>query len=157
MTPRFYERPLIGASGLLLVAALGFEHIGGLAPCALCYTQRYPHYAIILIGVLSLITALPQRALQMSGLILSGTAGLVAAYHSGVESGRFEGPSTCTSNETTSLSVDDLFAQVMSAPIVRCDDIAWSMLGLSMATWHAVACAVLVFGWAWLLISPRQV
>ena len=29
-------------------------------------------------------------------------------------------------------------SQIMSAPLVRCDDIPWEMFGLSMAGWNAV-------------------
>lgn len=149
------NRLMLGST-LLLLSALGFEHIGDLAPCALCYTQRLPHYAIVVIGVLGLAITLPQRAVQLSGLLLTLTAGIIAAYHSGVEQGMFEGPTTCTSNDISSLNVDDLLSQVMSAPIVRCDDIAWSLFGLSMASWHAVACTVLALGWAYTLMPPKR-
>jgi disulfide bond formation protein DsbB len=42
-------------------------------------------------------------------------------------------------------------AQIMSAPLVRCDEVAWALFGLSMASWNAIASFVLAAIWvlAW--------
>ncbi len=59
-------------------------------------------------------------------------------YHIGVEQGWWEGPTTCTSGSIEGLSTDDLLNQIMGAPLIRCDEIAWQFMGLSMASWNAV-------------------
>ena len=46
-------------------------------------------------------------------------------------------------------STEELLAQIMAAPMVRCDDIAWELLGLSMAGWNAVASLSLMVIWLW--------
>ena len=53
-------------SAAMLLGAWGFQYIGGMAPCKLCYWQRYPHAAAFVIGVLAYF--LPGRWLPMLAL-----------------------------------------------------------------------------------------
>ncbi|UUV07690.1 disulfide bond formation protein B [Ruegeria sp. YS9] len=134
----------------LLLAAFGFQHLGGLAPCKMCIWQRYPHAVAIAIGAAAL--ALPRLTfLPLLGAAAAATTSAVGLFHAGVEQGWWEGPSSCTSGSISGLSADDLFDQIMSAPLVRCDDIPWEMFGISMAGWNAIASAILVLIWlaAW--------
>ena len=123
----------------MMLGALGFQYIGELPPCKMCYWQRYPHVAAVGIGVLAFV--LPGVGLTAL-LYLGAVAALVTAgigvYHTGVERGWWEGPTTCTSSGTSGLSADDLFDKIMTAPVVRCDDVAWELLGLSMASWNGL-------------------
>lgn len=131
---------LIGLASLgslaLLVGAFGFQHLGGLPPCKLCIWQRYPHALAVLIGVAAV--AIRGRLLPLLGLAAALTTAGVGLYHTGVERGWWEGPTTCTSSGTSGLSADDLFDKIMTAPVVRCDDVAWELLGLSMASWNGL-------------------
>src|SRR6056297_561716 len=130
-----------GGSAALMLAALGFQHLGGMAPCELCIWQRWPHVIAIGIGGLALI--LRAGWLAWAGALATlGTAG-IGFYHTGVERGWWQGPSTCTATDATGLSTDDLFDQIMNAPLVRCDEVPWEMLGLSMASWNTVAALAL--------------
>lgn len=45
------------------------------------------------------------------------------------------------------MSTDELMEQIMSAPLVRCDEVAWQMLGLSMASWNMLASLLLAVFW----------
>ena len=132
-------------SASALLAAFAFQHIGGLAPCKLCFWQRYPHAAAVIIGMLAFFVPMP-ALLWLGALAALSTAG-VGAYHVGVEQGWWEGPSTCTSAPIGGLTPDQLMDQIMSAPLVRCDDIAWQMFGISMAGWNAILSLVLVLLW----------
>ncbi|WP_170333133.1 disulfide bond formation protein B [Ruegeria arenilitoris] len=139
-----------GGSAALLLAAWGFQHLGGMAPCKMCIWQRYPHGAAVLIGVVAL--ALPgQRFLPLLGALAASVTAGIGVYHAGVERGLWEGPTSCTSGDIGGLSAEELMEQIMSAPLVRCDDIPWELFGLSMAGWNAVlsACLVLVWIAAW--------
>lgn len=139
-----------GGSAALLLGAWAFQYIGGMAPCKMCIWQRYPHGAAILIGAVAL--ALPgMRVLPIFGAMAAMTTAAIGLFHAGVERKWWEGPSSCTSGDIGGLSTDELMNQIMSAPLVRCDDIPWQMLGLSMAGWNALISAVLVFVWiaAW--------
>ena len=126
-------------SAAILVSALGSQFIGGLAPCPLCIWQRWPHVAAVVIAALA-VTVLWRhtRPLAVLGMLAALVSAGLGLYHTGIERGWWPGPDTCTSSDITNLSTDQLMAQIMSAPLVRCDEVAWDLLGLSMASWNAV-------------------
>ncbi|MCV6584072.1 MAG: disulfide bond formation protein B [Marinibacterium sp.] len=132
-------------SAALWLGALGFQHIGGLPPCAMCIWQRYPHAAAIALAVLAM--ALPGRVVPVLGALAAATTAAIGIFHTGVERGWWDGPSTCSAGDISGLSSEDLLAQIMEAPLVRCDEVAWSFMGLSMASWNAVLSLVLVGLW----------
>jgi len=134
-----------GGSLALMLGALGFQYIGEMPPCKLCYWQRYPHYAAIGIGALALL--LGGTFLPWLGALAALTTAGIAAYHSGVEQGWWQGPSSCSSNDISGLSTEQLFDQIMAAPLVRCDEIPWQMFGLSMASWNMLASLALAVIW----------
>jgi disulfide bond formation protein DsbB len=63
---------------------------------------------------------------------------MIGFFHAGVEQGWWEGPSTCTSGSIQGLTTEQLLEQIQNAPLVRCDEIPWSLAGLSMAAWNGV-------------------
>ncbi|MEL6597809.1 MAG: disulfide bond formation protein B [Pseudomonadota bacterium] len=139
-----------GGSLALLLGAWSFEYLGGMAPCQMCYWQRWPHLAAVPIGILAVATA--GLVLPLLGALAAGLTGAIGVFHTGVERGWWEGPSSCTSSDITGVSAQDLLDQIMTAPLVRCDEVAWEMLGLSMASWNAVASFGLMALW---LIAAR--
>jgi disulfide bond formation protein DsbB len=132
-------------SAALMLGALAFQHIGGMAPCKLCIWQRYPH--VIAIGLGAVALAFPRVPLIALGALAALTTSVIGGYHAGVEQGWWEGPTTCTSGPIGGLSADQLLDQILSAPLVRCDDIPWQMLGLSMAGWNMVFSSFLCVLW----------
>lgn len=133
----------IGSLGLL-GGAFVFQALG-YAPCKLCLWQRWPHAAAIVLTVLALVTTL--RSVAWLGALAAATTAGIGAFHAGIERGWWQGPTTCTSGAVDGLSTDDLMAQIMTAPLVRCDEVAWSLLGLSMAGWNAVLSLALCGIW----------
>lgn len=141
-------------SAALLLGALGFQYIGEMPPCKMCYWQRYPHVAAVGIGLLALL--IPGAILPYLGaLALLVTAG-IGIFHAGVERGLWEGPTTCTSQSIEGLSADELLNQILAAPVVRCDEIPWEMFGLSMAGWNAVVSLGLAALWIAAARSARR-
>lgn len=138
-------------SALMLAGAFGFQYIGGMAPCKLCLWQRWPHGAAVLIGLLAM--ALPLRVWSYLGALAALATAGIGFYHAGVELTWWEGPTSCTSGSIAGLSVDDLMKQIMSAPVVRCDEIPWSLAGISMAGWNGIISLGLAMVW---LLSTRQ-
>jgi disulfide bond formation protein DsbB len=135
--------PTLG-SALLLLGAFAFQYLGGLAPCHLCILQRWPHGVAVAIGLLILVW--PRRLLALlAGVVVLGGAG-VGAYHVGVERGWWQGPSTCTAPAPGEMAPGELLDQILATPLVLCDEVAWSLLGISMAGWNVV----LSLGLAWL-------
>ena len=138
---------LAAASGsaALMIAALAFQYFGGLAPCQMCIWQRYPHVIAIAIGLVAI--RFGNAALAWLGALAAFATAAVGAYHTGVERGWWEGPSSCTAQSIGGLTTDELFEQIMTAPVVRCDEVAWSLMGLSMASWDMIASLVLAALW----------
>lgn len=134
-----------GGSAALLLGAFGFQYIGEMPPCKMCYWQRYPHGAAVGIGALALL--LSGSALPYLGALAALTTSAIGAFHAGVEQGWWEGPSTCTSGPVKDLTPEQLMEQIMAAPLVRCDEIPWEMFGLSMAGWNAVISLGLALIW----------
>ena len=116
----------------LLVGALGSQYLGGLHPCEMCYWQRWPHgVAIVLAGA---AFPLPGRARLLTALaaLAIAVSGAIGVFHAGVELDWWEGLTRCTAGGA--LSLEDL----MNVPLVRCDQVQWSLLGISMAGWNAI-------------------
>ena len=137
-------------SGALLLAALFFQYGMGMAPCALCYWQRWPHLAALVWGgaLLALPGGLSGRVLVLLGAGAAATSGWIGVYHTGVERGWFKGPSGCSAGfDMSSLSAEELLERVLAAPVVRCDEVPWELLGLSMASWNALASFALAGLW----------
>lgn len=134
-------------SAALLGGAFAFQYIGGLAPCQLCLWQRWPHAAAILIGVVALATG--WRGLAWLGALAALTTAGIGLYHVGVEQHWWEGLATCTAGSISGLSTADLLDPSLDvAPVVRCDEIAWAMLGISMAGWNALISLGLAVVWS---------
>jgi disulfide bond formation protein DsbB len=123
----------------LLAGAYGFQYFGGLPPCEMCWWQRYGHMAAIAFAILAFL--LRGGGASRSFVILAALAifasGAVGAYHAGVELDIFEGFTQCTS-AVAGGSAADMLDAIMNAPIVRCDEVPWSFLGISMAGWNAI-------------------
>ncbi len=115
------------------VALLGGAYIGQyvfhLVPCEMCWWQRYAHFAALGLAALGLLRPSLRLLTWLAALaILIG--GLLGAYHAGVEYGWWEGLTACTSE--TVLGANPLDA-IMNAPLIRCDQVQWSLFGISLA------------------------
>ena len=150
MTKRTLIMLASSGSAALLLGAWAFQHIGELPPCRMCIWQRYPHGVAVILGVLAF--ALPGiRPLPLLGALAATTTAGIGFFHAGVEEDWWEGPTTCTSGPIGGLSADELLDQIMSAPVVRCDEIPWEMFGISMAGWNGLLSTAFVLIWiaAW--------
>ena len=119
-----------------LATALTSEYGFGLYPCEMCHWQRWPHYAALVPALAALV--LPVEPGLMSALIilaalLIATSGAIGVYHAGVEYGFWPGFSTCTAGVGTSLEA------IWNAPVIRCDVPAFTLFGISMAGYNAIA------------------
>jgi disulfide bond formation protein DsbB len=132
---------ILVASVLTLGAALVSQYGFGLEPCVLCILQRWPYVATIVIGLLASAVARRGKAqaalVLLAGLVFLAGAG-IAFFHVGVEQHWWVGTAECT-GPAGGDSVDALRQQLIGRKIVRCDEIAFSFLGLSMAAWNVLA------------------
>lgn len=145
------------AGAAMLGGAYIFQYGFGYQPCTLCLYQRLPWW--IAIGVacvgLSLARRLPNLLpvfTILAGLTVLVGAG-IAGYHSGVEYGWWEGPAGCTgSTDMSNMTLEEMKKAILATPVVRCDDVPWSLFGISMAGYNflislAVGLFAVVFGW----------
>lgn len=124
----------------LLSGAFGSEYLGGLYPCEMCWWQRYAHMVALVPAALAFTApAVSQRSrlLVLLAAMAIGVSGAIGVYHAGVELKIFEGFTTCTSALRGS-STADLLRQITAAPLIRCDQVQWTFLGISMAGWNAI-------------------
>ena len=126
-----------GISASLYAGALWFQYVGGLMPCSLCLWQRWPHIIIVLLAVIARFVRMPR--LVLTAIVLTAaTSVILAAYHAGVEWQLWSGPGGCTASSTNSGDLTSLTESLLATPVVRCDEVAWSFLGLSMAGWNSL-------------------
>lgn len=165
---RLFPTHISGLLGLQWAAAAFFLAVAyvaqygfGLAPCELCWWQRYPYMAVVALGVLSVLA--PRSA--ATGLVwvvtvLFAIAAAVAFYHSGVEAHWWPGPGTCTAPAGLAGTLEELKAAIMDKPLVRCDEPAVQVFGLSMAMWNGLAALGVVaysgLAMLWLRHAPRR-
>ena len=133
------------SSVAVIFGAYAFEFIGGFLPCKLCYWQRYPHFLVILIFPLLYFFRI--RSLIFVVMMSMFVSTILALYHVGVEQKYWPGPNSCTNSSIEGLTTDQLIDQIMSAPLVRCDEIAWKLVGISMAGWNALISFCLFLTW----------
>ena len=142
-----------------IVAAWIFEAFGYL-PCELCLKQRIPYYAGIPLAALTFWLArkpgrhpaLPAAFLGLM-LIFYGSMAF-GIYHSGVEWGYWPGPAGCTGQMQTAASPEDFMKQLQTVRVVRCDEVAIRIFGLSLAGWNAVVSCVVA---ALAVVGSRRV
>jgi disulfide bond formation protein DsbB len=144
----------------LLAGAYGSQYIGGLAPCEMCYWQRWGHWAALGFALASLLfaRALPDRGRSLVWLAALGmlASGGIGAWHAGIEAGVFAGATQCTAIAAAGGSSADVLAQIMAAPLVRCDQVQWEFLSISMAGWNAIISIGAALAVLWLsLRRPR--
>ncbi len=120
---------------VLMTGALGSQYFGHLFPCEMCWWQRWPHYAAIVLAVLGFAVpqVLPRRLLIASAAGGILTSGLIGAFHAGVEYHWWHGMTRCST-----VGGGHSLADIMSAPLIRCDQAQWTLLGISLAGFNAL-------------------
>jgi disulfide bond formation protein DsbB len=139
---------------LVPLALLGGAYISeygfGLVPCEMCWWQRYAHFAALAFALVAWLRP-PGTifvALAALGIAISGVIG---GFHAGVEYGWWEGLTRCA---TTSLGSGDPLEAIMNTPTVRCDEVQWSLVGISLAGWNFLFSGAAALAIARLLRRP---
>ena len=125
----------LGVPVALLGGALLSEYVGKLYPCEMCWWQRHPHGVAVLLALGALVSPLTAPRTRMLTLLAAAAiavSGLIGAFHAGVEYGWWEGLTTCATAGATSLQ------DIMNVPLIRCDQVQWSLAGISLAGFNAI-------------------
>ena len=139
------------ASAIALALALGSQYWGGLEPCELCLWQRVPYGVAVAAAVGALLWFRSPRermALTWLAALCFAAGAAVALYHVGVELHWVAGPASCSGSASLNdaRTVEELRRLLAAAPVARCDVVAWSLFGISMAGWNALASLALLAG-----------
>jgi disulfide bond formation protein DsbB len=154
---------VLAGSLALLAGAFGFEHLGGLAPCEMCWWQRWALIAAAFLAADALAigrVAARRPALRrvaslgswVALLALAANAG-IALFHAGVEQRWWQGLTRCTAPPVAG-DMAAMMADILAQPLVRCDSIPWQMFGISMAGWNMIASTLMIGVALWLMLKP---
>ena len=119
----------------LLGGALISEYFGGLYPCEMCWWQRYPHGVAILLALAALLSPIGAgrtRPLVLLAALAIAVSGAIGVFHAGVEYHWWQGFTTCSTGGAKSLD------EIMNVPLVQCDQVQWSLFGISLAGFNAI-------------------
>lgn len=139
------------AFAALCVAWLA-QYGAGLAPCELCYWARYAYWATIALGIVAIFFSRQPKArkfwLALTGLGFLAVVG-ISVFHVGVEQGWWQGSAACVGESTAGMSAEELTKAIMDAPVTRCDEPAFTFLGISMAGYDGIYAALLAWFTLW--------
>ena len=127
-------------------SALIAEYFYELQPCELCLKQRHPYYLFILL-VLTIFFIPSIFKFFISILIQLATIyGIFySLWHVGVENQLLEGPSGCSTGLEVSSNVLDLKEQILSKQVISCDEVIWSLFGISAASINTLVLLFIFF------------
>jgi disulfide bond formation protein DsbB len=143
-------QPNAGALAAGTIAAIGaatlggawfFQYVLGIQPCPMCLEQRYAYYLVIVLGaVLAFAAPRLPRGLVIAALVVLALAAfgnaIFGAFHAGVEWGFWQGPATCSGPVQDLGSAGSLLQRLDTVRVVRCDEVQWRFLGLSLAGYN---------------------
>jgi disulfide bond formation protein DsbB len=142
-----------------LAGAWFFQLVLDIRPCPLCLEQRYAYYLAIPLGVLTALAAgrdAPRRVL-LAGLAVLAVAALgnavLGTYHAGVEWQFWQGPTDCTGPIGNLGSAGSLLQRLDTVKVIRCDEVQWRFLGLSLAGYNVLISLLMAAIAAWGLVK----
>ena len=145
-----------------LAGAWYFQLVLDIRPCPLCLEQRYAYYLAIPLGVLVALAATKDapRAVLLAGLVILALAAfgnaVLGTYHAGVEWKFWQGPTDCTGPIGNLGSAGDLLARLDTVKVIRCDEVQWRFLGLSLAGYNVLISLLMAAIAAWGIVMVRR-
>ena len=145
-----------------LAGAWFFQLVLDIRPCPLCLEQRYAYYLAV---PLALVVAFAAARGAPKSLLLAGFAVLLLAalanawlggYHAGVEWKFWEGPTDCSGPVVDLGSAGTLLQRLDSVKVIRCDEVQWRFLGLSLAGYNVLISLAMAAIVAWGLVSAKR-
>jgi disulfide bond formation protein DsbB len=138
----------------------------GYPPCPLCLDQRKAFYVAVPLAALLVLGASygASRKVLLLGFAAIAVAMLwntgLSAYHAGVEWKFWPGPTDCSGPINRIGSTTDLMKSLQDIRIVRCDEAAWRLFGISLAGYDVLVSFVLAlaagYGFWRTLGRPRE-
>ena len=143
-----------------LAGAWFFQLVLDIRPSPLCFEQRYAYYLAVPLGALVAWAAAKHapRSVIIAGLALLALAALANAwlggYHAGVEWGFWSGPTECSGPVLDLGQAGSLFDNLDKVKVIRCDEVQWRFLGLSLAGYNVLISLLIAAIAGWGILSP---
>lgn len=150
---RFARILALAVPAALLGGAYISEYGFGLHPCEMCWWQRWPHFAALGFAVLAYV-APPQRGWTLLAALAILVSGAIGLFHAGVEYGWWEGITSCAA--ISAGGSGNALEDIMNTPLVRCDEPAWTLLGISLAGFNFLISTGAALAIALLLLKDRR-
>ncbi len=134
----------------MILFALISEYVFGFTPCSLCLIQRYPHMLVAITSIWLVFFRTHNLFMYPLNTLIMAFSIILASYHVGVEQGIFQGPQSCSSSNLSSVSeksAEALLIDLLNTSVVRCNEVTWSFMTLSMASWNLIMSIALFVGW----------
>ncbi|MDB5629923.1 MAG: disulfide bond formation protein DsbB, partial [Tardiphaga sp.] len=135
---------IAAVAALTLAGAWFFELVLDIWPCPLCLEQRYAYYLAIPLALLLAFVAARDapRNVVITGFVILLLAMVANAwlggYHAGVEWQFWPGPTDCSGSGVDLTKAGNLLQQLDSVKVIRCDEVQWRFLGLSLAGYNVL-------------------
>jgi disulfide bond formation protein DsbB len=145
-----------------LAGAWFFQLVLDIRPCPLCLEQRYAYYLAIPLGALTAFAAKNRapRLLLLAGLAILALATLanagIGAYHAGVEWKFWQGPTDCSGPVADLGSAGTLLQRLDTVKVIRCDEVQWRFLGLSLAGYNVLISLLMAAIATWGMASAKR-
>jgi disulfide bond formation protein DsbB len=149
-------------AALTLAGAWFFQLVLDIRPCPLCLEQRYAYYLAVPVGLLVAWAAAKHapRAVVVAGLALLAFAALANAYlggyHAGVEWGFWQGPTECSGPVLDLGKAGSLLDNLDKVKVIRCDEVQWRFLGLSLAGYNVLISLLMAALAIWGIARPKR-
>ena len=146
---------IMAIAAATLAGAWFFQLVLEILPCPMCLEQRYAYYfAVPFAALLAFVAAKgAPRSLVLAGLAILALAALgnavFGAYHAGVEWGLWKGPTDCTGTGFNPGSAGSLLDNLDKVKIIRCDEVQFRFLGISLAGYNALISLLMAAIAAW--------
>jgi disulfide bond formation protein DsbB len=159
---------LAAALAILVIAAATlagawyFELVLDIRPCPLCLEQRYAYYLAVPLAALTMLAAgrHAPRGLLIGGLVILALAALgnvvLGTYHAGVEWGFWQGPTDCTGPVGNLGSAGTLLERLDTVKVIRCDEVQWRFLGLSLAGYNVLISLLMAAVAVWGIVRSTR-
>lgn len=127
-----------------IAGAWFFQLVLDIRPCPLCLEQRYAYYLAIPLAMLVAFGASRgvSRPFLVAGLgalaVVWLASASLGAYHAGVEWGFWQGPTDCSGPIVDFGNTGNLLDGLNKVKVIRCDEVQWRFLGLSLAGYNAL-------------------
>jgi disulfide bond formation protein DsbB len=155
------DPPAAAAAIVAIVGALTicgfffFEYVLGYPPCPLCLDQRNAFYVGVPLAALLWLGANngASSKVMIAGFaviaaIMVWNAGL-SAYHAGVEWKFWPGPTECTGPIVNFGKAGSLFDNLDKVKVIRCDEVQFRFLGISLAGYNVLISLLMAAIAAW--------